>query len=67
MSYQLGMLLPGLSGKNNGDSLDSQSSLLAVYCDFSRPFRQFNTGFCLYDTTGMCDKCAVTWEPSLSD
>ena len=33
--YQNGMLLPGRSGNNLGDSLKSDSSLLAIAFDFS--------------------------------
>ena len=56
-----GMLLPGYSGSNLGDSLNSESALLAVYFDFSKPPRQFNTGFCVSDTEGVCDRCAIKW------
>ena len=59
--YELGMLLSGDSGNNIGDSLNADSSLLAVYCDFSCPYRQFNVGFCMYDTTGVCSNCATNW------
>ena len=59
--YQNGMLLPGRSGNNLGDSLKSDSSLLAIAFDFSRPPRKFNSGFCLHKFDGMCDRCAVTW------
>ena len=32
--YQVGMLRPGHSGNNIGDSLVAESSLLVIYCDF---------------------------------
>ena len=45
--YEEGMLLPGCSGHNIGDSFASDSSLLAIYFDFTRPPRLFNEGFCV--------------------
>ena len=59
--YEVGMLLLGHSESNLGDSLNAESSLLSVYFDFSKPPRQFNCGFCVFDAVGMCDKCAVNW------
>jgi hypothetical protein len=61
LPYKVGMLLPGCSGSNLGDSLNTESTLLAVHFDFSRPPRQFKAGFCVFDTSGVCDKCAVNW------
>ena len=59
--YQFGMLSCGCSGNNLGDSLKPDSSLLASAFDFSKPPRQFNVGFCLYNSEGVCDRCAITW------
>ena len=53
------MLLPGYSASNLGDSLSPESALLAVYVEFSKPPRQFNTGFCMFNTEGVCDRCAM--------
>ena len=61
--YEEGTLLPGYSGHNVGDSYAPDSSLLAVYFDFTRPPKLFNTGFYVQDTTGVCIKCSVKWYP----
>ena len=37
------------------------SSLLAISFDFLRPPRQFNIGFCPYNSAGVCNRCAITW------
>lgn len=42
--YQTGILLPGRGWNNLGDSPRSDSSLLAVAFDFSKPPRTFNVG-----------------------
>ena len=60
-SYRVGMFLPGRSGSNIGDSLNSETKLLAVYIDFSRTARLYNIGFCLSDTSGVCNSCAISW------
>ena len=60
-SYRVGMFLPGCSGSNIGDSLNSETKLLAVYIDFSCTARLYNIGFCLSDTSGVCNSCAVNW------
>ena len=57
------MLISGHSGThmycNIGDSLVTEFSLLAIYCDFSCPIRQFNIEFCVYDISGDCNKINV--------
>ena len=56
-----GILLPGQSGSNIGDSLAVDSLVLACYFDFAVSVRSFNAGFCLYNATGYCNKCALFW------
>ena len=56
-----GIFLPGRSGSNIGDSLAVDSLVLACYFDFAVPVRSFNAGFCLYNATGYCNKCALFW------
>ena len=58
--YQTGMLQLGRGGNNLGDSLRWNSSLLAVAFNFSKPPRKFDVGFCLFNTDGVCDRCAVS-------
>lgn len=59
--YWVGMLLPGHSGSNIGDSLNSESIMLAVFIDFACPARKCNASYCMFDTTGVCDSCALNW------
>ena len=56
-----GMFVPGRSGSNIGNSLTDDSLVLACYFDFSVPDRLFNSGFCLHNTSGYCNKCALFW------
>ena len=56
-----GIFLPGQSGSNIGDSLAVDSLVLACYFDFAVSVRSFNAGFCLYNATGYCNKCALFW------
>ena len=46
-SYIPGLLVSGRSGSNLGDSLNSDSMLLALFIDFSVPPRVGNYGFCV--------------------
>ena len=46
-SYIPGLLVPGRSGSNLGDSLNSDSMLLVLFIDFSVPPRVDNYGFCV--------------------
>ena len=41
--------------------LPVDSLVLACYFDFDVPVRSFNAGFCLYNATGYCNKCALFW------
>ena len=46
-NYFLGLLVPGYSGNNLGDSLNQDSVLLALFVDFSVQTRVDNYGFCI--------------------
>ena len=57
------MFLPGLCGGNIGDSMTNDSVILALQFDFFVPVRNVNAGFCLYDETGSCNACFLSWSP----
>ena len=53
--------LDGCCGDNIANSLTVDSLILACYLDFTVPGRLFNSGFCLHNMYGYCNKCALFW------
>ena len=56
-----GLILPGRSGNNVGNSLTDDSIILACYIVFSVHGRLFNAGLCLHNSCGYCNKSAMFW------
>ena len=56
-----GLLLPGLSGNNLGDSLTSDTVVLVLAVNFSLQPRRYNAGFCMVDDSGSCSHCSLSW------
>ncbi len=55
--YFATLFLHGRSGNNIGEALNSDSIILCLWIDFSRPPRGYSCGFCTKDVTGSCTDC----------
>lgn len=48
----------GRSGNNIGASMNTDTLILAIFIDFTRPPRKFRAGFCIHN---VCHGCSLVW------
>ena len=60
VQYYKELFTMGRSGNSIGNALDENTTLFALFVDFSRKPRSFKTGFCTYGTCGIS---SLSWAP----
>ena len=48
----------GCSGNNIGSAMNTETLIIALFIDFTRPRRKFNAGFCIHNE---CQLCSLVW------
>ena len=57
MPFQPDLFIPGKSGNNIGEALTLDSVVLCLWLDFTIPPRDYISGFCVRDLSGVCAVC----------